>query len=52
MRGLMLAFLAMNKGARDISTSRTPTICLMSAGGSVSKEWSPKIGQAGLHRHR
>ena len=26
-------------------------ICLMSAGGTVSKEWSPKIG-AGLRRHR
>src|SRR6187431_2597386 len=23
-------------------------ICLMSAGGSVSKEWSPKIGTAGV----
>ena len=27
-------------------------ICLMSAGGAVSKEWSPKIGRAGLRRHR
>ena len=29
-------------------------ICLMSAGGSVSKEWSPKIGAQGarLPRHR
>ena len=27
-------------------------ICLMSAGGAVSKEWSPKIGGAGLRRHR
>jgi hypothetical protein len=27
-------------------------ICLMSAGGTVSKEWSPKIGAQGLRRHR
>ncbi len=27
-------------------------ICLMSAGGNVSKEWSPKIGREGRHRHR
>jgi aspartate-semialdehyde dehydrogenase len=26
---------------------RNADICLMSAGGAVSKEWSPKIGQAG-----
>ena len=24
----------------------------MSAGGAVSKEWSPRIGAAGLRRHR
>ena len=27
-------------------------ICLMSAGGAVSKEWSPKIGAQGLRRDR
>jgi aspartate-semialdehyde dehydrogenase len=27
-------------------------ICLMSAGGAVSKEWSPKIGASGLRRDR
>jgi aspartate-semialdehyde dehydrogenase len=27
-------------------------ICLMSAGGAVSKEWSPKIAAAGRGRHR
>ena len=27
-------------------------ICLMSAGGAVSKEWSPKIGRAGRGRDR
>ncbi len=27
-------------------------ICLMSAGGAVSKEWSPKIGAPRLRRHR
>ena len=27
-------------------------ICLMSAGGAVSLKWSPKIGAAGLRRHR
>jgi len=27
-------------------------ICLMSAGGDVSREWSPRIGRQGLRRDR
>jgi aspartate-semialdehyde dehydrogenase len=30
-----------------VSISRHVDICLMSAGGDVSKEWSPKIGAQG-----
>ena len=42
---------AEGQGAGDYDFSDTD-ICLMSAGGNVSKEWSPKIGRAGLRRHR
>ena len=35
-----------------ITISRAPTSCLMSAGGKVSKEWSPKIAAAGRARDR
>jgi len=35
------------QSARGITISSDVDICLMSAGGAVSKEWSPKIAGAG-----
>jgi aspartate-semialdehyde dehydrogenase len=55
MRGLLVAFLGVDfpglttlkvKALEGYDFSDTD-ICLMSAGGNVSKEWSPKIGRQG-----